>query len=796
MRTSYIEKMSASDRNISLEVYFSKLKRNYREYTMIINKPIDSDNGRDECLVPLKVDNLSFYNTLQEFNCLTTMSGSYTAVEMDALKFKLAKNLNLIESLLYKLCHDTIDSSIITENSSIEEVKRAIVWQFIDCVNEDNPAYQDVERIKMIYDEYSQKTKREKPVIYENGKIKKSVVLKYKETMRKMIEDMFSVLENLVNFNQYLTVVEDLSLYSSTKNENLVYMQGKPDMECILALAETVKKLILNYLVGYVKIKQLNLPHSFLKEAKFSHSILYDSNLMSSELTNANFCQATMRNCDLSMCALENIKANGADFTGATLNYSDLTGADLSNSVINDSAINSVIFSNKQFAGDFAEEITNSQSSVTDMYYKARSEIRSTNEGTNWKTELTDKLGRNSKDDLKSLTWNRTGTIDVLTDDINREIGKLLDKNENFNYKKCITPHSMKEIEKDCDGKEEKINLVPAKLKNASVKRSALPNSNFSFVEMTGSSFDDTDINESVFNYNNARGSRFSNANFSKCMVYRSDFSDSTFSNANLVATEFMNSKLSAASFENALLITSRFLNSDKQLSYYKDLAVVRDGKIAELADNELMPAETTEEWRGSVIAHSDMQDCNFQNCVATSSIFIGENLDRSIFSGADMKKCLLSNCLLRWADLYRVVLSYSLLMGVSFAHSSLHETVFTNGRMFACDFSKCNLSGANLTSCRVDNVIFDNCDMNDAILSNAVFVNCVFRNMSFENVNISMTKFVNCRFEHAGISKAKNLDLSIHENSYTTDEAEIFQCLDGSIKNLFEFKGKSFRTI
>ena len=62
----------------------------------------------------------------------------------------MPKNLNLIQTILYRICHDSIDSSIITEESGIEEVKQAIIWQFVDCVNESDPAYQDVERIRQI----------------------------------------------------------------------------------------------------------------------------------------------------------------------------------------------------------------------------------------------------------------------------------------------------------------------------------------------------------------------------------------------------------------------------------------------------------------------------------------------------------------------------------------------------------------------------------------------------------------------------------------------------------------------
>lgn len=777
MRTSYIERMSVADRKIALRVYFDKLGKNYNDYVPGEDKK--KRNVENDLYYPVSKHNISFSETLGQIFPSSKYADLvqarvanlvYTEEELDALKFKYAKNINLIESLLYKLCHDTIDSSIITEDSTIDEVKRAVVWQYVDCVSEKQATYQDIERIKIIYGKF----KGVAMPNLEEGLAERATTLKmYKESMRKMLCDTFDVLENLVNFNKYLTVVEDYSTYSDTKNDNLSFMQTYPQMECILALAETVKKLVLDYLVSYVKIKQLNLPHSFLKDAQFSHSILFDSNLMSSELTNANFSYSTMRNCDLSMCELSKIKAEGADFTGATLNYTNLCGANFSNAVINDVSLNSALF----FTKKFAEKKGDHDISAFDWYNNL---VRHLGRKSNSVYTADNKHNPNTDDQqsgyMKDLTWYRSGNICEAFKGINDKISEMIERNER-KYNNRL--YSLEELPRGaCD---------IANLRNASIKRSALPNSNLSYVDLTGASFDDTDLNESVFAYNKARAARFSNTNFSKCIAYRSDFSDSTFSNANAVNTEFFECVLPGTSFENALLIGSKFICSSAKKAFIDEIFVFdhKGDKGFKYLDTEFFRSEPV--WceiedassQGIIRTNStghcvDMQDCNMQHCIATDCIFLGANLDRSVFSFADMKKSLFSDCVIRWADLYRANLSYSLLMGCSFNHTALNEVIFTNGRVFACDFRKGNMSGINLISCRLDNTIFNDANISKANFSNSKFRNCQFIDTNFAEVDLSKTAFVNCKFCNCNLadnSTINKCEMSKCEATYDDDK-------------------------
>ena len=158
MKTSYIEQMNAADRNNSLRGYFSSLGDKFRKYTEQSESAETQENERSGGFSYPAIFGKKYFSFASYLKTTKTRvrwesrsnGNSYTPDEFSDLKFRLAKNLNLIQTILYRICHDSIDSSIITEESGIEEVKQAIIWQFVDCVNESDPAYQDVERIRQI----------------------------------------------------------------------------------------------------------------------------------------------------------------------------------------------------------------------------------------------------------------------------------------------------------------------------------------------------------------------------------------------------------------------------------------------------------------------------------------------------------------------------------------------------------------------------------------------------------------------------------------------------------------------
>lgn len=799
MKKTYIEQMNSLDRNNSLRGYYNNLTSAYDKIRKELRDDADFDDAAE-------IDKwftkkyISFAATMKKFISEEKRGDNYDEYcgdeEFDAFKFQLSKNLNLIESLLRKLCHDSVDSSI-NDDSTIDEINQAVTWQFVDCVKVDKPAYQDIERIRQILKAHGEVN----DLNFEKDDEMRGKILKnYKKSLREMLKDMFNVLGNLVNFDQYLTVVEDMSAYqSSTKGDDMMYLKSKDQTKQILALTETVKALILEYLVGYVKLRSLNLPHSFLKEAKFTHSILNDGNFMSSELTDAVFRCSSMRSCDLSMCALDGIDAVGADMRRSTLNYSDLSGADFSSTVLKECAVNSVTlfdrrivlkdtYSNITFVQGHANIAHGTKITTVNCEEAVYNSFKSF-ATDNWKkgdivNNIVSQITRNTDNNLKKQTMDkRMDNFGNLLKEFNKKINDTVAEYGNEYSTVCPAPVFMKWVEQIYKDHKNNYNFKPAKLKNSSITRASMPNTDMMYINLEGASFDDTDISSSRFFFNNASSSRFSNSNAGNCKFCKGDFSNSSFFNANAINTEYIDCNLSGSSFENAMFIGAKFINTECKELYIEKLVGYQDNEF-HVSDKEIIMAATESGiWRDAVIGHSDMQDCNLQHCVLSNGVLVGINLDRSVFSGADMKKSFIYNCLVRWADLYKVNLSYSLIIGTMFDHAGFNDSMLSNCRMFANVLTECNVSKTNLVSCRFDNVVFINCDFSCANLSNSAFHNCVFKDCNFNQANLIKTFFNNCKFDSSNITSGLSFRFSIHNGSWIADSEERNRIM--SIKDL-----------
>lgn len=779
MKTSYIKQMNVSDRNNSLKGYFSWLKEKYEKISKASSSIQDkiSSGGYDRIS-----DILSLANIMSRLDIKSpegsSRVGSYDHDEFNALKFKLAKNLNFVQSVLFRICHDSIDSSILGEESDIEDVKQAVIWHYIDCIDVTDPVYQDEERIKNACADIQDFSLNK----FTSPDEKRKFIDTFKKCLRAMIGETFDVLGNLINFSQYLAVAEEMSAYTSQKDgDSISEFRKKPSMEKILVLAEIVKEVVLKYLVSYVKVQKLNLPHSFMRKAQFSNSILNDGNFMSSELTGANCHRAVMRGCDFSMCAFDGVNAGYADLTGTTLNYSNLSGTDFSHAVLNDASLSDTNFYDKRIRYKKSyDSIVGTGENVDD---EVRDKINKFQRIPKQGVDLRNVISKSKEDGIKALTQD--GHPKSLRDGIEsfacikEEIRKYSEKiDAACPHPKCVK--ALVDSEK-AKGKDVRI----ATLTNASVKRAILPNVDLSFMGMKHSSFDDSDISGSNFYYDSAEASCWSNANISGCRVVHCDLHEATFVNSNASKALFIDSNLTATSFEKAILIGTIFINLEKlssgehyavELMSETETGDSKDKVISariggQLNGDDILATRTTEDWGNSSSAHSDMRDCKFQHCIAADSLFLGLNMDRSVFSFADIKKAYVYNCLLRWVDMYRANISYSSFWCNVVHHSALNNLIASNAALCASIFAETNLSGANFISSKMNTVVFDNCDLSGANLANAFFENCVFRNINFQNVNLTQTTFKNCIFDNTNIAKALHLELIKVDNVEILDE-------------------------
>ncbi len=823
MKTNYIEQMSVADRNNSLTGYFHSLIKKYNTYYREEELGPDEafENQDDICCQVINSGYLSFAAVLQREKDLgdapaePSKKNTYTSEEYAALKFALSKHLNLIEKIIYKLCYGSIDSSITEENAEIESIKQAMTWLFVDCVNSKQPSYQDVERVKMILNKKSIieriKSITEGDQLLSGKQISDMAIdnlnnhvannhtqrtpedirafVAYKCVIRKAIHDMFRVLSNLLNFSQYLAVVEEtvsphmMHMMANNTFETLEALKTKPNMEKILALAEGVKTLLIEYFSSFVKIKRVSLPHSFLADAEFSHSTITGGNFTSSDITGANLSYASARDCDFSMCAMNNIYAPHADFTGCTFNYSGLIGANLSNAILNDTALNSITLLDNRILQRNLYTCFPTKTGSQISFFRAAPDIK-----VNFESYL--KPPQDAPHDLRGNVISRLGRhytgnagslaalLETPRDDSGFNCPYII-KNENECVLDGIHAEVVKELQQyrlwcatqflhpaclawasNAENTTNAIRPNAANLDSASIKNSTMPDCAFSIIRLQNASFQNTDLNNSTYYYTNAQNAFFGDCNMAQSQAGYSDFRNATFSNTNLIGAQFLNCRLSETNFGRALLIDAVIMDTAGELFYKKKIG---DKEFAELNDEsgtkfisieegDLAAKETIHNGN-AVIASADMQDSNFSHCIANNIAIVGINMDRSIFTEANMKRAFLYNCLSRWTDYEAANLSYALVIGTTFGHSALSDANLTSARIFACDFSDCDMRNVNLINARIDNTIFSNCDLERTNFSNAIFVNCMFKNLNMHFVNFTNCVFINCIFDSLSFS-------------------------------------------
>ncbi len=856
MKTNYIEQMSVADRNNSLSGYYNSLIKKYQTYYAQKPAPLEFkevDKANDICCQVINSGYLSFAAILQRKENLEKRGGSdkvYTSEEYAAHKFALSKHLNLIQKIIYKLCYGSIDSSITEENTEIEDVKQAMTWLFVDCVNSKQPSYQDVERVKMILNKKS--IVKQVGSVNDNGTLiygdaitvrcgeflnttvsnnhtKQNpadiqAMIAYKEVIRHTLNDMFKVLSNLINFSQYLTVVEEtaypnmMHMMANNTFQTLEELKTKPNMEKILALAEGVKTLLIEYFSSFVKIKSISLPHSYLTAAEFSHSTITNGNFMSSDVTDANLSYASARDCDFTMCAMDDMVATHADFSGCNFNYASLIGVDFSNAILNDTSLNSIALLDNRILQrnlyalqprDADSQISYAEADKKTLRPLFDSFVLNFDcENPDIRGKIINRLGKHyagegslahtmeiSYSQERKQEYNCPYVIksntDCVLDGLDEYVREALDEyrtwcGAQFLHPKCLEWASNKS---DSDA----IKLSTANLESASVKNAVMPDCAFSIIKLQNASFQNTDLNNSTYYYTDARNAFFGDCNMTQTRAGYSDFHNATFNNSNLINAQFINCRLSETNFANALLIDSVIINTTGKLFFNdKTLTEVQNDKGTDtivIRETDIAAKET--EFCGrAAIAAADMQDADFTNCIANNVAIVGINMDRSIFFEANLKRGFIYNCLSRWTDYTSANLSYALLIGNTFGHSSIADANFTSARIFACDFSDCDMRTVNLINTRIDNTIFTNCDLEKANFSNTIFVNCFFKNLNMHGGNFTNCVFINCMFNSVAFDDKdteRNLFTASFQNCNFIDEST-YKVLE-DIKNARELE-------
>jgi uncharacterized protein YjbI with pentapeptide repeats len=249
-------------------------------------------------------------------------------------------------------------------------------------------------------------------------------------------------------------------------------------------------------------------------------------------------------------------------------------------------------------------------------------------------------------------------------------------------------------------------------------------------------------------------------ANLSNAEFYRSLLEGANLSKANLINVGFVDCLPKGASFANALLINTAFINTGATTPYMKSI----------LTNNITSPVEKLN--NAVVVSDSEdsLNDCSFNNAIATGIVLAGINADQSTWDGAEMRRAIIFNTIARWTRFDKADLSYSLIFGTSFHQASFADAMFANARLYGCDLSGIRFYRSNFISTRVEKVVIQNTDMSKCNLSRAEFKNCAFSDVNFAEVNISDALFENVIFDNVDFSSCIGMSTARFKHCYFSD--------------------------
>ena len=317
--------------------------------------------------------------------------------------------------------------------------------------------------------------------------------------------------------------------------------------------------------------------------------------------------------------------------------------------------------------------------------------------------------------------------------------------------------------------------LEPASLVGASIIDCAIPEVDLSHIDMRNASFAESDLSECVGHYIKAETCNFEKANMNSAEFYRANFGKATFSGANCIGTLFVDCNMQGIDMSGARAINCYVINTGRVEKEDADKEEIKRGlpflaqmlcslpagdnileNITEDIDDEDFPEERI-----------TLKESNWNDAVASNSIFMGMVMDRTQCNRADLHNFMIFNCMARWSSFTSVDMSFGMLMASSFHQSSFENATFSKAHLFGCEFSGCRMKNSVIIGARADKVVFHDVDLSGVNFSRTAFYNCIFRDCNFNGINISNARFVHCTFYEVSF-----------DNCVGLRNAKFFECI------------------
>lgn len=705
------------------------------------------------------------------------------SIDFGHLLIVLSRIIPLIDMTVKRICDMNIGVGVAGEEYSIHSMKEALIWLDAKADDSRELAYHDLEKLRRFLQyqvirfknfkglpsapenihETSEAIRNDFENLDEKNRIEFLHEFKYKKIV-PLIEDAFSVFELLHSYHDYMKVSNKESFESQNRGKSWAEEYRK-----IYHLAMNVQNIIFRRFVSLMKINDVNIPHGAYSYSDFVSTTMSDSNLINSDFHFSDFSDAVFKGCDISASDLTYIMARGADFSGSNMNACNLSGSVFENATLMDVQMLNVLFRDPKV--DFIPSdnwvIREKKLNITRDFAKKRDSAACFEEkAAGVVTEKLVKMLGNYECDCADMLVDARNAMDGLCERYGEETGKFFDS---FKYK-VITPEALKELEAFYNSErlndrrkretQLKINPISSCFKDATMSRALLPHADISHVDLCSVTLNEADLNDATCYYTNFRGTSMVGANLSNAEFYKAPLEGANLSKANLINVGFIDCFPKGASFANGLLINATFVNTDAKKPYISSV----------LAQSSTSPVEKLNDVKDETDDDRSLNDCSFNNVIATGIVLAGLNADQSTWVGAEMRRAVIFNTAARWTQFDRADLSYSLVFGASFHQASFSEAMFANARLYACDFSGIRLHRSNFISTRVEKVVIQNADMSKSNLSRAEFRNCAFSDVNFSEVNVSDAFFENVIFDNVNFSSCIGLSTARFKHCYFSD--------------------------
>lgn len=292
-------------------------------------------------------------------------------------------------------------------------------------------------------------------------------------------------------------------------------------------------------------------------------------------------------------------------------------------------------------------------------------------------------------------------------------------------------------------------------LMNIRVSNSSLLSSFFIQVKISKASFIDTEFSNSQFKEGRIENSSFENSNLSDSEFHDMVISQVSFADTVLENIEFSGkTEIIDSSFARATI--GRWKIKSDMLKPFQDFTdaimtgfCLGDKSLqTDASGNNFTGASLFNghfcnlSMHGSVFRKCNMTGMEMENVLADSSDMREANLYQANIHGSERCKSSFCDC-----DLTNVNAVEALITDANFSRAVCTGMDLSGARISCCDWSGADMKKTILSETVFTNVIFEDVNFTESVWENTVFQCCTFQNVILQKTRLRKVRMINCNF-------------------------------------------------